>query len=142
MLLVLRYYYVLIYNMILHIYKTINHIYFYYLLLPHLTFTYSLKNKINTPVISFQREKNSTSISEYLLLPNCRKGEQTSCLLCVPHVTRIKETSEINETKIWCFKLQFCTVRLYWAGKTWANEVDVVVNHTPGAGSIAQPVDL
>ena len=31
-------------------------------------------------------------------------------------------------------------VRLYWAGATRANETDFVMNHTPGAGSIARPI--
>ena len=26
-------------------------------------------------------------------------------------------------------------------GTTWANEMNIVVNHAPGAGSIAQPVN-
>ena len=30
------------------------------------------------------------------------------------------------------------SVRLYWAG---ANEMNFVMNHAPGAGSIARPVD-
>ena len=32
-------------------------------------------------------------------------------------------------------------IRLYWAGATWGNEVNFVMNHAPGAGSIARPVD-
>ena len=39
------------------------------------------------------------------------------------------------------FKPRFCTVRLCWAGKTWANEMNFVMNHAPGAGSNAQPAD-
>ena len=35
------------------------------------------------------------------------------------------------------FRQQFCTVRLYWAGATWANEI----NHALGAGSITRPID-
>ena len=31
-------------------------------------------------------------------------------------------------------------VRLYWAGTTWANEVNLVMNYAPGAGSIARHV--
>ena len=42
----------------------------------------------------------------------------------------------------WCFRPRFCTERLYWAGTTWANEMNFVMNHSPGVGSIAQPVDL
>ena len=30
---------------------------------------------------------------------------------------------------------------LYWAGTTWANEMNFVMNHATGAGSIARPVD-
>ena len=33
----------------------------------------------------------------------------------------------------WCFFWpRFCTVRLYWAGATFANEVNFVMNHAPG----------
>ena len=42
----------------------------------------------------------------------------------------------------WCFRPQFCTVWLYWAGQNWANEMNFGMQHAPGAGSIAQFVDL
>ena len=32
-------------------------------------------------------------------------------------------------------------VRLYWAGVNLGNEMNFVMNCTPGAGSLAQPVD-
>ena len=32
-------------------------------------------------------------------------------------------------------------IRLYWAGTTWANEMNLVMNHAPDARSIARPVD-
>ena len=32
-------------------------------------------------------------------------------------------------------------VRLYWAGVTQVNEVNLIMKHVPGAGSIARPVD-
>ena len=28
----------------------------------------------------------------------------------------------------------------YWARITWANEMNFITNHAPGAGSLAQPV--
>ena len=31
-------------------------------------------------------------------------------------------------------------VRLYWVGATGANEMNFVIKHAPGAGSIARPV--
>ena len=31
-------------------------------------------------------------------------------------------------------------VRLYWAGTTWASEMNFVMHHAPDAGSIARPV--
>ena len=37
----------------------------------------------------------------------------------------------------WCCRPRFCTVRLYWARD---NEMNFVVNHAPGAGSIARLV--
>ena len=39
---------------------------------------------------------------------------------------------KINEW--WCFRLQFSTVRLYWAR---ADEMNFGMNHAPGAGWIA-----
>ena len=36
----------------------------------------------------------------------------------------------------WCFKPRFCTVRLHWA-----HAMNFVMNHAPGAGSMARPVD-
>ena len=41
----------------------------------------------------------------------------------------------------WCFRPKFCTVRLYWAGANWANEMNFVMNHARGAGLITRPVD-
>ena len=35
-----------------------------------------------------------------------------------------------------------CTVKLYRAGTTSANEMNFSMNHAPDAGSIARPVDL
>ena len=32
-------------------------------------------------------------------------------------------------------------IRLYWAGTTWANEMNLIMNNVPGAGSIDRPVD-
>ena len=32
-------------------------------------------------------------------------------------------------------------VRLYWAGDDLVNEMNFVMDHAPGAGSIARPVD-
>ena len=32
-------------------------------------------------------------------------------------------------------------IRLYWAGITWANEINFVMKHAPAAGLIAGPVD-
>ena len=40
----------------------------------------------------------------------------------------------------WCLRSLFCTVT--GPGITWANEMNLVMNHAPGAGSIARPVDL
>ena len=34
----------------------------------------------------------------------------------------------------WCFRPRFCTVSIYWAGETWANEINFGMNHAPGAG--------
>ena len=31
-------------------------------------------------------------------------------------------------------------VKLYWAGATWANEMNFVMNQAPGTGLIAQPI--
>ena len=42
----------------------------------------------------------------------------------------------------WCFTPQYCTVRLYRAGATWANEINFGMNHALGVGSIAWPVGL
>ena len=36
----------------------------------------------------------------------------------------------------WCFRQRFCTVRLYWAGDNWDKEMNIIMNHAPGAGSI------
>ena len=37
-----------------------------------------------------------------------------------------------------CFRARFCPVRLYTGpGISWVNEMNFVVNHAPGAGSIA-----
>ena len=36
----------------------------------------------------------------------------------------------------WCFRPLVCTVRLYWAGTTSANEMNFVLNHVLGAGSV------
>ena len=38
------------------------------------------------------------------------------------------------------FMPRFCTARLYWAGTTWANEMNFVMNHASGAGLITRPV--
>ena len=35
------------------------------------------------------------------------------------------------------FYAAFYTVRLYWAGTTWGNEMIFVMNHAPSAGSIS-----
>ena len=35
----------------------------------------------------------------------------------------------------------FALLRLYWGRATWANEMNFVMNHAPGAGSIVRPVD-
>ena len=48
----------------------------------------------------------------------------------------------------WCFRPRFYTVRLNCKATkgykriTWATEMKFVMNHAPGAGSIAQPVNL
>ena len=34
----------------------------------------------------------------------------------------------------------FATVRLYWAGDTWADEMNFYMNNANAAGSIARPV--
>ena len=34
-----------------------------------------------------------------------------------------------------------CNTILGWVGTTWANEINFVMNHAPGAGSITRPVD-
>ena len=40
------------------------------------------------------------------------------------------------------FRSRFCTVKaIAGPGTTWANELNFVLNHAPGAGSIARPVD-
>ena len=38
---------------------------------------------------------------------------------------------KINE---WCFRPQFCMVRLYITGTIWANDMNFVKVHAPGAG--------
>ena len=44
----------------------------------------------------------------------------------------------------WCFRPQFCTVRLYWSGYNlgWWNEMNFIRSHASGGGSIARPIDL
>ena len=37
-----------------------------------------------------------------------------------------------------CFRRRFCTVRLYWVGYNLGKWDDFVMNHSPGAGSIAR----
>ena len=46
-----------------------------------------------------------------------------------------------NKRNHWCFRPRLCIVRLYWAETTWANEMNFLLDHAPGAGSIARPVD-
>ena len=31
--------------------------------------------------------------------------------------------------RLWYFRPRFCTIRLYWAGATWANEMNFVMNY-------------
>ena len=40
----------------------------------------------------------------------------------------------------WCFRPQLCTVRLCWAGRTWANEMNFGMNHALGTVWIVQLV--
>ena len=37
---------------------------------------------------------------------------------------------------IWCFRPRLCNVRLYWAEDNWANGMNFVMIHAPGAGSM------
>ena len=41
----------------------------------------------------------------------------------------------------WCFRPRCCTVRINWARDKMANEMNIGMNHAPGAGSIAQPLN-
>ena len=41
----------------------------------------------------------------------------------------------------YCFRPQFCTVRLHWTGVNLGKWDEFVINHDPGAGLIARPVD-
>ena len=48
--------------------------------------------------------------------------------------------SMVYQIKECCFRPRFCTVRLYRAGDNLGQWDKFVMNHAPGAGSIAQPV--
>ena len=63
-------------------------------------------------------------------------AQRTMIVMILFSVYENKE-SVINE---WCFRPRFCTCNI-GPGTTWANEMNFVMKHAPGAGSIAQPVD-
>ena len=53
--------------------------------------------------------------------------------------TTITATTTLAE---WCFRLDSALKGYTGPGTTWVNKRNFVMNHAPGAGLIAEPVDL
>ena len=106
---------------------------------------------MKTKKISKMKTKESTNLEINKLRKKIRKtisenGKQTISQNKEIEKQRInKSLSENTITDIWsvndeCYsRPRFC--RLFRAGTTWANEINFVMNHASGAGSIACVVE-
>ena len=95
----------------------------------HLTYQPAVQKTITVPRLP-SISKQNTSIMHILIN------------LCYPNrIVMIKSPLRLISTyKSMVFLAIICTVRLYWAGSTWVNEMNFVMNHAPGARSISRPV--
>ena len=76
-------------------------------------------------------------LCDRLVSPACSEDQQDP--MPPMHINTMYNTNVKMKWNDLCFRPWFCIVRLYWAGATWANEMNFVMNHVPGAGSITQP---